>query len=201
MSDTRLPRPTARGYVTGQVVDFTDSYLCSFQVEGGAKIGGSMFGRQARKDALSENETGLWVVYPGTRENKLIFKIRGKAHSDKQEFEGQFFITGNIKKIKGEQIFVDIWSVVKHRYFLVIVEGHLKAKRGEYYELECGLDGDKLILVDGKKLADRLDPADYFAEVDLGSKQKLEAEQEQEREPEQERQPEQEKELATLVTD
>ncbi len=175
MNDTKLPRPAARGYVRGRITDFSGSQRCSFQVERGAKICCLLLGGKAKAKSLSECESQLWAVYPGSHANNLIFKVRGKAQSDKHECEGQFLVTGNVMKVKGERIFIDVWSVVEKRYFLVVVEGNLSAKRGQYWELECALDGENLILVDGKKLADRLDPVDYFA-----------AEQEQERKEEQE---------------
>ncbi len=171
MNETKLPRPMARGYVRGRITDYTDSLRCSFQIEDGAKIGCVLISGKAKAKVLSESESQLWAVYPGTHENSLIFKVRGKAGSDKQECEGQFFVTGNIMKVKGERIFVDVWSVVEKRYFLVVVEGDITARRGQYWELECALAGDRLILVDGKKLADRLDPADYFAELARDEKQ------------------------------
>ena len=57
---------------------------------------------------------------------------------------------------------VAVWSTTNQRYFMTKISGFIQAKRDQLWNLECELDGQELLLIDGRKLAEKWSlPADW----------------------------------------
>ena len=155
-----LPFPQAIGWITGYVKGCdNDTRQGTFVLPDGQELPCTV--NYKFPDELKKPEPRQCTIYPtALADGTLVLKICGPTKT--KHDEEQFRITGQISRIRGDLISINVWSERKRRNFRVAVRGYLQAKQGEYWRLFAVIEDGKLILIDGEKLADNFNPNQLF---------------------------------------
>ena len=102
----------------------------------------------------------LYKVYPFCKkETGLNFFVQDEVEDEPSDV---FDFIAKVQSIGEGEFTVAVWSTSNQRYFMSKITGFIQAKRDQLWNLECELEGKELILIDGKKLAEKWSlPADW----------------------------------------
>ena len=160
LKEKQITALNAEGFVTGKLTLDKDGETGSFIHESGetfpCKVDSSL------KKSPDLDKSQLYKVYPYNRKDTgLNFYVQEVVADEPSDV---FDFVAKVQSIGDGEFTVAVWSSRNQRFFNSKISGFIQAKRDQIWNLECELDGKELILVDGKKLAEKWSlPADWKA--------------------------------------
>ena len=161
LKDEQITSLQAEGFVTGKITLSGKEDSGTFVHESGEKFPCKLSDQLLDGEDLDKNK--LYRVYPFNRkETGLNFFVQDVVEDEPSDV---FDFVAKVQSIGDGNFTVAVWSTTNQRYFNTKISGFLQAKREQLWNLECELDGKELILIDGKKLAEKWSlPADWKGE-------------------------------------
>lgn len=142
---------SAEGFVTGKLNLDSTKESGEFVHESGTKYPCKVNPSLVDSPNLKNNQ--LYKVYPySKKETGLNFYVQEEVADEPGDV---FDFVAKIQSIGEGEFTVAVWSTENQRYFNTKISGYLQAKREQLWNLECELDGSELMLIDGKKLAEK----------------------------------------------
>ncbi|MCB9470036.1 MAG: hypothetical protein H6677_17325 [Candidatus Obscuribacterales bacterium] len=149
---------SAEGFVTGKVTMEKNAETGVFVHESGQSFPCKV--APGLKDSPNFGNTQLYKVYPyHKKETGLNFLVQEEVEDEPSDV---FDFVAKVQAIGEGDFTVAVWSTTNQRYFMTKISGFIQAKRDQLWNLECELDGQELLLIDGRKLAEKWSlPADW----------------------------------------
>lgn len=151
-----IPPDCSVGRIRGHVVKASDEPN-DWQLirEDGTHIKCNIVNRQVQ-ECVEAGVTKTWKAYAGVFKDKLVLKLCGIRDRQSADASYPFLIRGMLHRIEGDRIYFKVWSTRRKKFYFVLVFGFLpKAEQGQKWQVECEVEGDQLVIVDGQLLADK----------------------------------------------